>query len=102
MGKLVLILGGARSGKSTFAENRAKEIGDDSVLYVATSETKDEEMVERVEKHRAARPSTWGTVEAPRNVAQAIRQGRSEKKVIRYTVLGSSIINYHLHLEVIS
>ena len=76
MGKLTLILGGARSGKSTFAEMRAKELGGDSVLYVATSETKDEEMVERVEKHRADRPSAWGTVEASRNVAQALRQAQ--------------------------
>jgi adenosylcobinamide kinase/adenosylcobinamide-phosphate guanylyltransferase len=73
MGKLTLILGGARSGKSSYAEKRAKELGGDSVLYVATSETKDEEMVERVEKHRSERPSAWGALEAPRNVAQALR-----------------------------
>jgi len=77
MGRLILILGGARSGKSTFAEMRAKELGGDNVLYVATSETKDKEMVERVEKHRADRPSGWGTVEASRNVAQALRQAHT-------------------------
>ena len=100
MGKLTLILGGARSGKSSFAEKRAKELGGDSVLYVATSETKDEEMVERVIKHRSERQPAWVTLEAPRNVAQALRprpaqrsrdgqaqdtahrQGRSEAKVI--------------------
>ena len=76
MGKLTLILGGARSGKSTYAEMRAKELGGDSVLYVATSETKDKEMRQRVEKHRSERPSAWGTVEAPRNVAQALRQAQ--------------------------
>ena len=76
MGKLTLILGGARSGKSTYAEMQAKELGGDSVLYVATSETKDKEMVERVEKHRSARPPAWGTLEAPRNVAQALRQAQ--------------------------
>jgi adenosylcobinamide kinase/adenosylcobinamide-phosphate guanylyltransferase len=76
MGKLTLILGGARSGKSTFAEQRAKEMGGDSVLYVATSETKDEEMHQRVEKHRAERPSAWGTLEASRNIAQALRQAQ--------------------------
>jgi adenosylcobinamide kinase/adenosylcobinamide-phosphate guanylyltransferase len=76
MGNLTLILGGARSGKSTFAEGRAKQLGGESVLYVATSETKDEEMQQRVEKHRAERPSAWGTLEAPRNVAQALRQAQ--------------------------
>ena len=94
MGKLTLILGGARSGKSTFAENRAKKIGDENVLYVATSETKDEEMVERVEKHRSERPSTWGTVEAPRNVAQAIRQGRSDEKVILLDCMTFLVANH--------
>jgi adenosylcobinamide kinase/adenosylcobinamide-phosphate guanylyltransferase len=77
MGKLTLILGGARSGKSIFAEQRAKELGGESVLYVATSETKDEEMQQRVEKHRSERPSAWGTLEAPRNVAQALRQAHT-------------------------
>ena len=82
MGKLILLLGGARSGKSSFAEARAKEIAGDSVLYVATAETKDEEMRLRAVKHRAARPSAWDTVEAPRNVAQAICQERSGQRVI--------------------
>ena len=82
MGKLTLILGGARSGKSTFAEQCAQELGGDSVLYVATSESKDEEMQQRVEKHRSVRPSAWGTVEASRNIAQALRRERSAAKVI--------------------
>jgi adenosylcobinamide kinase/adenosylcobinamide-phosphate guanylyltransferase len=76
MGKLTLILGGARSGKSTFAEKRAMEVGGDSVLYVATSEPKDDEMEDRVKKHRADRPSAWEPVEAPRNVVQALRQAQ--------------------------
>ncbi|MBT7190088.1 MAG: bifunctional adenosylcobinamide kinase/adenosylcobinamide-phosphate guanylyltransferase [Anaerolineae bacterium] len=82
MGRLILLLGGARSGKSSFAEARAKEIAADSVLYVATAETKDEEMRLRAIKHRAARPATWVTVEAPRNVAQAICQEQSGQRVI--------------------
>jgi len=94
MGKLTLILGGARSGKSTFAEMRAKELGGDNVLYVATSETKDEEMVERVKKHRSERLSTWETVEAPRNVAQAIRQERSEAKVILLDCMTFLVANH--------
>jgi adenosylcobinamide kinase/adenosylcobinamide-phosphate guanylyltransferase len=96
MGKLTLILGGARSGKSTFAEQRAKELGGDSVLYVATSETKDEEMQQRVEKHRAERPSTWGTLEAPRNVAQALRQEGSAAKVILLDCMTFLVANHLL------
>lgn len=82
MGRLILVLGGARSGKSSYAEGRARELGGDSVLYVATSEAKDDEMATRIVKHRAARPPAWGTVEASRGVAQAIRQARSAEKII--------------------
>ncbi|MBT7072945.1 MAG: bifunctional adenosylcobinamide kinase/adenosylcobinamide-phosphate guanylyltransferase [Anaerolineae bacterium] len=74
MGKLTLILGGARSGKSSYAEARAKELGGDYVLYVATSQIKDDEMQERVDKHRTDRPSAWGALEAPRDVASALRK----------------------------
>lgn len=94
MGKLTLILGGARSGKSSYAERQAKELGGDSVLYVATSETKDEEMVERVEKHRSERPPAWGMVEAPRNVAQAIRRERSAQKVILLDCITFLVANH--------
>ena len=94
MGKLTLILGGARSGKSTFAEQRAKELGGDSVLYVATSETKDEEMQQRVEKHRADRPSGWETVEASRNVAQVLRAARSGAKVILLDCMTFLVANH--------
>lgn len=94
MGKLTLVLGGARSGKSTFAEKCAKETGGENVLYVATSETKDEEMKERVVKHRADRPSAWDTVEAPRNVAQAIRQVRSDASVILLDCMTFLVANH--------
>jgi adenosylcobinamide kinase/adenosylcobinamide-phosphate guanylyltransferase len=96
MGKLTLILGGARSGKSTFAEQRAKVLGGDSVLYVATSETKDEEMQQRVEQHRAERPSAWRTLEASRNVAQAIRQERSAARVILLDCITFLVANHLL------
>jgi adenosylcobinamide kinase/adenosylcobinamide-phosphate guanylyltransferase len=94
MGKLTLILGGARSGKSTFAEQRAKELGGDSVLYVATSETKDEEMQQRVGKHRAERLSAWETVEVPRDVAQAIREARSKASVVLLDCMTFLVANH--------
>lgn len=96
MGKLTLILGGARSGKSSFAEKRAEELGGESVLYMATSETKDEEMLQRVEKHRAGRPPAWETLEAPRNVAQALRQGGSAAKVILLDCITFLVANHLL------
>ncbi len=69
--ELILILGGARSGKSTFAQRLAMEKGTD-VLFVATAEAHDEEMVERIDRHRAERPAHWNTVEAPRALADEL------------------------------
>jgi adenosylcobinamide kinase/adenosylcobinamide-phosphate guanylyltransferase len=94
MGKLILILGGARSGKSSFAEQRAKELGGDSVLYVATSEMKDEEMQARVQKHRLARPSAWRTLEAPRNMAAALRETESPANVILLDCMTFLVANH--------
>src|SRR5260221_13746975 len=72
MGKLILILGGARSGKSTIAEQLAEQIGGDKVLYVATAEGKDEEMRERISAHQQQRPAGWRTLEVPLNVANCL------------------------------
>jgi len=82
MGKLVLFLGGARSGKSSLAESMAHDLGGESVLYVATAEARDEEMVDRIEKHQAARPQSWKTLEEPRHVAAALREKYNGEKVI--------------------
>lgn len=63
MGKLILVTGGARSGKSTFAEDTARKLGE-NVLYIATSKAFDDEMKERIKRHRAQRPAQWDTIEA--------------------------------------
>lgn len=68
---LTLILGGARAGKTTFAERlAARHAG--AVCYVATAEARDDEMRARITAHRSARPSHWVTVEAPLEVAAAL------------------------------
>lgn len=72
MGELIFIVGGARSGKSRFAETRARELGGDEVLYVATAQVGDEEMRRRVEKHRQQRPGTWRTLEASQDLGSAL------------------------------
>ena len=69
---LTLILGGARSGKSTYAEQQAAATAGE-VLYVATAEAWDDEMRQRIAVHRAQRPATWRTVEASRQTGAAIR-----------------------------
>jgi adenosylcobinamide kinase / adenosylcobinamide-phosphate guanylyltransferase len=67
--KRVLVLGGARSGKSAFAERLAAECGG-PVLYVATATVTDAEMAERIARHRAQRPAAWRTLEEPLRVAE--------------------------------
>jgi adenosylcobinamide kinase/adenosylcobinamide-phosphate guanylyltransferase len=61
---LSVLLGGARSGKSELSSRLATTSGR-PVVVVATGEARDEEMEERIRRHRAARPSHWETVEAP-------------------------------------
>lgn len=94
MGKLVLLLGGARSGKSSLAEQKARELGGENVLYVATSETGDEEMRLRVQKHRAARPSAWQTLEAPLHVARALRESGTAAQVVLVDCITFLVSNY--------
>lgn len=72
MSNLIMVTGGARSGKSTYAEETAKRFGD-RILYIATSTTCDDEMKERVKRHREQRPPGWETVEAYRDIDTNIR-----------------------------
>lgn len=73
MGKrLILVLGGARSGKSRYAQEWARTRGA-GVLYVATAEALDDEMRARIARHRAERPAEWTTLVAPRHAGDAIR-----------------------------
>lgn len=69
--ELILVLGGARAGKSAFAEQLALERAGD-VLYVATAVAGDEEMARRIAAHRATRPVAWRTIEAPHDVAARV------------------------------
>jgi adenosylcobinamide kinase/adenosylcobinamide-phosphate guanylyltransferase len=64
--QLIFILGGARSGKSSYAQRLAGELGGGSVTYIATAEAGDDEMRVRIATHRSERPAEWRTVEAPR------------------------------------
>ena len=68
---LTLLLGGARSGKSTLALRRASHSGV-AVVFVATGEAGDDEMAARIARHRAERPAQWTTVEEPIDLAGAL------------------------------
>jgi len=72
---LIFILGGARSGKSDYALELARQLaGDQPVLFVATAQAGDAEMAERIARHRTERPDHWQTLEAPRQVGEAIER----------------------------
>ena len=93
--ELILILGGARSGKSAYAERLARERGGEDVLYVATAEAWDDEMRTRIAAHRTARPAAWRTLEAPRQVGQQIAALGASPAVVLVdclTLLASNVI----------
>jgi adenosylcobinamide kinase / adenosylcobinamide-phosphate guanylyltransferase len=69
---LTLILGGARSGKSRYAESLIAALPPPWV-YVATAEAGDAEMIERIAAHRSRRGSSWRTIEAPRDLTAALK-----------------------------
>jgi adenosylcobinamide kinase/adenosylcobinamide-phosphate guanylyltransferase len=95
MGKLILLLGGARSGKSSTAERMAHERGGEEVLYIATAQAFDDEMRERIAKHQAERPHGWRTLEAPLAVAAQVMALSSLPDVILLdcvTLLASNVL----------
>jgi adenosylcobinamide kinase/adenosylcobinamide-phosphate guanylyltransferase len=82
MKRIVLVLGGARSGKSAYAENLAVRHKGPK-FYIATAEAFDEEMHDRIKHHRSNRAEDgWETIEAPFDLANAIRDHASKKSFI--------------------
>ena len=78
---LVLVLGGARSGKSIYAERLTCDSGLDTV-YVATATPGDAEMAERIEEHRSRRGGSWRTIEAPDRLEEALRREAGEGRAV--------------------
>ncbi|MEM9500769.1 MAG: bifunctional adenosylcobinamide kinase/adenosylcobinamide-phosphate guanylyltransferase [Pseudomonadota bacterium] len=75
------VLGGARSGKSRYAQKLAEGF-DGSRTYIATAQAFDDEMRERIARHQADRDTSWETVEAPIGLADAILEQDSPENVI--------------------
>ncbi len=97
MSKLILVLGGAKSGKSLYAENLVNESLD--VVYIATSEVRDEEMAIRVENHKQRRPAEWKTIEAPFELENALLSCNKTTKYVIVDCVTLFITNLLLNHE---
>jgi adenosylcobinamide kinase/adenosylcobinamide-phosphate guanylyltransferase len=77
----LLVLGGARSGKSAYAQGLAEAYGSER-LYLATARAGDEEMARRIARHRADRGEGWATLEEPLEIASALRAEARPGRVV--------------------
>ena len=87
MSKIILVTGGARSGKSTFAEKLATKLNSGKKAYIATAQVFDDEMAHRVNKHQARRGEDWQTFETPFNAEVAIKEAGNKFDVILFDCL---------------
>jgi adenosylcobinamide kinase/adenosylcobinamide-phosphate guanylyltransferase len=94
----VLVLGGARSGKSSFAERLAADCGQ-PVLYVATATAGDDEMAERIRLHQAQRPAGWRTLEASRELDVAVPEALRDARTVLVEDLTLLLSNLMLELH---
>jgi len=78
---IILITGGARSGKSHLAQELARRSGE-PVLFVATAVADDEEMRQRIEEHRKSRPANWRTLEVTTHAGKEITQNSGGAQLI--------------------
>ncbi|HEY3366331.1 MAG TPA: bifunctional adenosylcobinamide kinase/adenosylcobinamide-phosphate guanylyltransferase [Symbiobacteriaceae bacterium] len=89
---LVLILGGARSGKSEAAERLAPKLGG-RVVYLAPGQAWDAEMTERIRRHQARRDRAWATVEEPVDIPGAVRRHGAQGVCLLLDGLGTWVSN---------
>jgi len=90
--KFILILGGARSGKSKFAQSMAEKLGG-KVLFVATGEPLDDEMALRIEEHKRIRPKSWRTLEINIKVGQSLKEQIDDAEVVLLDCLALLVSN---------
>lgn len=91
--KLILITGGVRSGKSSFAEKLAGNLGQ-KIAFIATAQSLDKEMEDRIAQHRANRPVHWETYEEPYQVVQVIQKVGEKTEVILLDCLTLLVSNF--------
>ena len=92
MKRLILVLGGVRSGKSSFAEELAAHLGE-KVLFVATALPLDGDMRKRIERHQQERPQGWQTLEASTQVGKALQAHLGDAQVVLLDCLTVLVAN---------
>jgi adenosylcobinamide kinase/adenosylcobinamide-phosphate guanylyltransferase len=90
--RTLLVLGGVRAGKSTFAVARARAIGG-RVAFIATAEAGDPEMAARIGRHQAERPAAWHTVDAPTALVSALAALEGEADTVIVDCLNLWVAN---------
>jgi len=98
MSSIIFLIGGARSGKSSYAVDLARECHG-GVAYLATGVACDEEMEERIEKHKNDRPDSWETMEEPLNLEDALKNMNSSIKLVLLDCLGFWVSNLIFHYQ---
>lgn len=93
---LELVLGGARSGKSRYAEQQAKS-SDLDVIYIATAQSADAEMAHRIRQHQSQRPSHWTTIETPITLASTLSEQAMPERCLLVDCLTLWLSNCLLH-----
>jgi adenosylcobinamide kinase / adenosylcobinamide-phosphate guanylyltransferase len=102
MGRLIIVLGGARSGKSTYAQRLAVRSGK-SVVFIATAQAGDDEMSARITRHRADRPAEWTTLEIQQDIAAYLKGHPTQAGLYLLdcvTLLASNILFQYTEREV--
>jgi len=89
---ITLVLGGTRSGKSSFAEKMAGQLAE-NIGYIATGQALDAEMEERIALHKSNRPINWETYEEPLDVANILEKNKNRHKVFLLDCLTLLISN---------
>lgn len=94
MGKIILVTGGARSGKSQFAEKLALKLGKSRVAYIATAQIFDDEMAHRIKVHKERRGKNWLTFESPFDADKTISSAAKNFDVILFDCVTMYLSNF--------
>ncbi|MDC7125363.1 MAG: bifunctional adenosylcobinamide kinase/adenosylcobinamide-phosphate guanylyltransferase [Spirochaetales bacterium] len=98
MGKIILVLGGTKSGKTSFAQNEASKLArltGKNISYIATARALDQGMKDRIKRHKESRPNKWETWEEPLNVSEILTKAAMNKAAAIldcFTMLATNII----------